>query len=174
MKISSLVVVAGASIVASAFAHASFAQATRLGTINFPTSGSAQAKPHFTRGVLFLHSFEYDSAATEFKKAEAVDPGYAMAYWGEAMTKTHAVWNEQDVPAAREILNRFAPTAAARNAKAPTHREQMYMNAIETLYGDGSKERRDTLYSSAMKQIVNAHPDDDEAKAFYALSLLGL
>jgi tetratricopeptide (TPR) repeat protein len=152
----------------------SSAQGARLGTVDFPTSGSAEAKPHFIRGVLFLHSFEYDSAAREFRRAESADPGFAMAYWGEAMTHTHPVWNEQDLAAARGILAKLGASPAARKAKAPTHREQMYLDAVETLYGEGSKEKRDTLYSAAMKKIVDAHPEDTEAKAFYALSLLGL
>lgn len=164
----------GMVIAVTACSAPSSAQPARLGTIDFPTSGSGEAKPHFIRGVLFLHSFEYDSAANEFRRAQAADPGFAMAYWGEAMTKTHPVWNEQDVNSARAILGRLASTPAARKAKAPTSREQEYLEAVEILYGEGSKPRRDTLYSNAMKRIVDAHPDDLEAKAFYSLSLIGL
>ena len=40
-----------------------------------------------------------------------------MAFWGEAMTKNHPVWMEQDLGAARRILERLAPAAAARVAK---------------------------------------------------------
>jgi tetratricopeptide (TPR) repeat protein len=156
------------------FPIACSAQPAKLGTIDFPTSGSPAAQPHFIRGVLFLHSFEYESAAEEFREAQHLDSGFAMAYWGEAMTYTHPVWNEQDVAAARQVLNRLASTAEARKAKARTHREQMYLAAVESLYGDGSKARRDTTYSAAMQQLVGAHPDDMEAQAFYALSLLGL
>lgn len=158
----------------TACSTSSSAQAARLGTVDFPSSGFAAAKPHFVRGVLFLHSFEYDSAATEFRKAQAADSAFALAYWGEAMTHTHPVWNEQDHPAAIVILQRLGTTAAARRAKAPTHREKMYLDAVEILYGAESKPKRDTLYSDAMKLIVDAHPEDDEAKAFYALSLIGL
>lgn len=150
------------------------AQESRLGTIDFPTSGAALAQPRFVRGVLFLHSFEYDSAAHEFREAQRLDPGFAMAYWGEAMTHTHPVWNEQDAATARKALARLAPTRDARKTKAPTPREQAYLDAVEILYGDGSKPRRDTLYSAAMERVAKAYPADMEAQAFYALSLLGL
>ncbi|HYN79967.1 MAG TPA: hypothetical protein VES88_00580 [Gemmatimonadaceae bacterium] len=150
------------------------AQPSRLGTIDFPTSGSASAQPHFIRGVLFVHSFEYDSAAHEFRVAQRLDPGFAMAYWGEAMTYTHPVWDEQDAAAGRKALARLAPTREARKARAPTPREQTYLDAVEILYSDGSKPRRDTLYSSAMERIAKAYPPDMEAQAFHALSLLGL
>src|SRR5688572_27186426 len=73
----------------------------RLGTIDFPTSGAPNAQPHFRRGLLYLHSFEYDSAAKAFRQAQQVDPAFALAYWGEAMTYTHPVWFQQDLAAAR-------------------------------------------------------------------------
>ena len=155
-------------------ASACSAQASRLGTIDFPTSGSAPAQPYFIRGVLFLHSFEYDSAAHEFREAERRDPKFAMAYWGEAMTYTHPVWNEQDLAAARKALARLAPTRQARKPTALTAREQAYLDAVEILYGEGSKPQRDTLYAAAMDRLSRAYPTDMEAQAFHALSLLGL
>ena len=146
----------------------------RLGTIVFPTSASGQAQEAFLEGVLYLHSFEYQSAERAFRRAQQLDPGFVMAHWGEAMTYTHPVWNEQDVSSARSTLERLGPTAEARRASAPTPREQGYLDAVEALYGPGSKPRRDTLYALAMERLVRAQPADLEAKAFYSLALLGL
>jgi tetratricopeptide (TPR) repeat protein len=148
--------------------------AQTLGTISFPNSGNAAAQSPFIRGMLFLHSFEYVSAAAAFREAQGADPGLALAYWGEAMTHTHQVWNEQNLAAAHAILGRLAPDPAARRSKAKTHREQMYMDAVEALYGEGTKSRRDTLFARAIERLTAAHPDDDEAKVFHALALLGL
>ncbi len=150
------------------------AQDERLGTIDFPTSSAPEAQPHFIRGVLYLHSFEYSSAAEAFREAQKLDPDFAMAYWGEAMTYTHPLWNEQDVDSARAVLVRLGPTPEARQAKASSQREKDYLTAVEVLYGEGSKAERDTAYSLAMKDLMDAYPEDDEAKAFYAVSLLGL
>jgi tetratricopeptide (TPR) repeat protein len=161
-------------VVLPALLLASNAQAQQLGTIQFPTSASGTTQAAFIRGVLFLHSFEYESAASAFREAQRLSPDFALAYWGEAMTYTHPVWNEQDVGKAREALGRLAPNAASRRVKAGTPREQLYMDAIEQLYGPGAKPKRDTLYARAMEQLAAAHPDDDEAQAFYSLSLLGL
>jgi tetratricopeptide (TPR) repeat protein len=146
----------------------------QLGTIRFPNSGNPAAQPHFNRGVLLLHSFHYPEAADAFRQAQRADPGFALAYWGEALTHTHQVWNQQDVVAARAALTRLAPTVEARRAKAATARERMYLAAAEALYGDGAKPRRDTLYAGALETLVRAYPDDDEAKVFYAVALLGL
>jgi tetratricopeptide (TPR) repeat protein len=150
------------------------AQTQRLGTISFPNSGPPAAQQPFVRGVLLLHSFEYDDAAAAFREAQRLAPGFALAYWGEAMTQTHPVWNEQDLDTARAILARLAPTPEARSARARTPRERAYMEAVDILYGEGSKARRDTLYSGAMARLAAAYPRDLEAQAFYALSLLGL
>ncbi|HEX5005311.1 MAG TPA: hypothetical protein VFV65_08335 [Gemmatimonadales bacterium] len=152
------------------------AQEPRLGTISFPTSTAVPAaQAAFERGVLFLHSFEYASAATAFQEAQRLDPGFAMAYWGEAQSLNHPVWNQQDRDGAQAVLARLAPTPEERAARAPTDRERQYLAAIEKLFGpDGSKPRRDTLYGAAMEALATAYPDDVEAQAFYALSLLGL
>ncbi len=149
------------------------AQTADLGTISFPTSGAERAQPHLIRGVLLLHSFEYDDAAEAFREAQRLDPDFAMAYWGEAMTYNHSLWGEQDRAAALETLKRLGPTPAARGAKAPTPREKRYLEAVEILYGEGSKLERDLAYSEAMRRLHESYPEDDEAKAFYALSILG-
>ena len=87
-----------------------------LGRIAFPTSGSAQAQPAFVRGVLLLHSFEYDDAIDAFRRARQTDPGFAMAYWGEALSYNQPLWYNENVDKARAVLGRLAPTRAARQA----------------------------------------------------------
>ena len=86
------------------------------GTVRFANSGNAAAQASFGRGLAQLHNFEYDTAAAFFREAQAADPGFAMAYWGEAMTYNHPVWFEQDAAKARAVLARLGPTPAARAA----------------------------------------------------------
>src|SRR5262249_28145535 len=85
-----------------------------LGRTDFPTSGSPAGQQHFLRGLLLLHSFEFDDAAEEFRVAEKIEPGFAMAYWGEAMTYNHPLWMEQDRDAALAALNKLAATHEQR------------------------------------------------------------
>ena len=150
-----------------------FAQSNDLGVIDFPTSGSPEAQKYFIRGVLLMHSFEYRDAGAEFKKAREIEPGFAMAYWGEAMTHNHPVWNQQNKSAAKKIMKGLASTAEERMKKVPTQREKEYWRALEVLYGDGDKISRDYAYSEAMKQLYEKYPEDLEAASFYALSTLG-
>ena len=150
------------------------ARTQELGIIDFPTSGSAAAQPLFIKGVLLMHSFEYDDAREAFVEAQKADPAFAMAYWGEAMTFNHAVWQQTSQDQAKAALARLAPTAEARRAKAPTEKEKDWLSSVEKLYGPGDKPARDAAYGEAMKRMADKYPSDDEVKAFYALSLLGL
>jgi len=68
--------------------------AGELGRADFATSGSPEAQKHFLRGLLLLHSFEFGDAAEEFRAAQKIEPGFAMAYWGEALTYNHPLWAE--------------------------------------------------------------------------------
>lgn len=144
-----------------------------LGRLEFQTSASPAAQAHFLRGVAALHSFWYDEAADEFRAAQKAEPGFALAYWGEAMTHTHPIWSEEDLAAARAALARLAPTPAARAAKAPTEREKAWLAAAEALYEDEDKASRQRAYSEAMRRIHEQDPEDVEAGSFYALSLIG-
>ncbi|MFU8811728.1 MAG: hypothetical protein ACNA78_02105 [Balneolaceae bacterium] len=150
-----------------------------LGDVHFPNSGAEEAQEPFIRGLLFLHNFEYRDAAASFREAQAIDPDFAMAYWGEAMTKNQPIWFRQQRDEAVEILNRYASTPGERLRKIPTDRERGYLQALEILFGtvpeteNLSKEERDFAYRDAMRDLHEAHPDDLEARSFYGLSMLG-
>jgi tetratricopeptide (TPR) repeat protein len=144
-----------------------------LGRLEFANSGAAEAQQAFVRGVLLLHSFEFDDACEAFQEARRIDPDFALAVWGEAMTHNHPLWRQQDRAAALAALATYAPSREARLAKAPSERERGYLEAVEILYGEGSKHERDAAYEMAMAALSARYPDDLEAKAFYALSILG-
>ncbi|MFL0357171.1 hypothetical protein ACI5KX_11920 [Erythrobacter sp. GH1-10] len=132
-----------------------------------------EAKAHFLRGLALLHNFEYRRAATAFESAQKADPDFVMAYWGEAMTYNHPLWQEQDRDAALAVLARLGATPEARQAKVRSPREAMWLNAIETLYGEGTKEERDHLYLARMRALFEADPSDIDARAFTGLAILG-
>ncbi len=142
------------------------ASAQSLGETEFPNSGAAEAQEPFLRGLLLLHSFEYDDAREAFQEARRLDPGFAMAAWGEAMTHNHPVWQQQDRDAALAALD-----GVGRANTTP--RERAYLATLDVLYGDGAKEDRDDAYAEAMRQLAERFPDDLDARAFYALSILG-
>src|SRR5438132_3464491 len=143
------------------------------GEVAFVNSGPAAAQSDFLHGLAQLHNFEYDDAAEHFRKAQQVAPDCALDFWGEAMTKNHALWHEEDVPAAGLILKRLGLSPAARLAKATTVREKIYLQSVEVLFSDGTKDERDRRYESVLAELHRKFPEDVDAAAFYALSILG-
>lgn len=148
--------------------------AQQLGAITFPNSGAPAAQAAFIEGVKALHSFEFDSAAEAFRRAQKADATFALAFWGEAMSYNHPLWAQQDIEAARKALDRLAPTHAARRALAKRPKERAFLEAMQVLYfAPGDKLARDRAYSEAMAEMHARWPDDHEVAIWYALSLLG-
>lgn len=147
----------------------------RVGTefMVFETTAQGEARERFLHGLALLHNFEYDRAAAAFRASQAADPGFVMAYWGEAMTYNHPLWEEQDREAALAVLARLGATPQERAAKARSPREAMWLAAIETLYGAGTKEERDRLYLASMRALHETDPSDIDARAFTGLAILG-
>jgi tetratricopeptide (TPR) repeat protein len=156
-----------AMLAISSLAATSSAQQSKLGQVNFATTGSEKAQSHFLRGLAALHSFWFEEALDEFRQSTTIDPDFVMGYWGEAMAYNHPLWAEQDTEAARKTVAKIKDTSKI------TPRERAYVDAVRSLYGEGDKLTRDKAYSAAMEKVYRAYPDDLEAACFYSLSLLG-
>lgn len=142
-----------------------------------PSPAAVKGPAHasaFAEGLYLLHNFEYERAATAFRRAQAQDPGNVMAYWGEAMTYNHPLWAFQDTERARAVLQRLGPTPEARRAKARTPREQAWLGTVEALYGEGDKLARDRAYHDKLARLFDSNPRDIDARAFLGLATLGL
>lgn len=150
-------------------AHENDAPPLILGILDFPNSGADDAQDAFDRGVKLLHSFEFEDARDAFLDAQAIDPGFVMAIWGEAMTRNYPIWANQERDEGLEALSKLAP----RGARKATAREERYLDAVFTLYGEGAKPIRDIAYMNAMQKMYEDYPLDLEAAAFYSLSILG-
>ena len=143
-----------------------------LGVVTFENSGAAEAQPMFLRGLALLHSFEYGEAAESFRAAQGVDPGFAMAYWGEALTYSHPLWGQDDAAAARAVLARLAPTPAERLARAGSARERAYGAAIEAYFMAADHATRARAFADSMRAVAARYPDDIDAAAFAALAVM--
>src|SRR5262247_586762 len=115
-----------------------------LGTINFPTSAKPAAQAPFLVGTKALYNFEFDIAAEAFQQSQKADPGFALAYWGEAMSYNHPLWAERDL-----------------------------VESLDVLFGAGDKLARDIAYAGVMGKLHTKYPADDEIACLYALALLG-
>jgi len=146
---------------------------TQLGLVHFPVSCGAAVQKPFARGVALLHSFWYEEAEKEFEEIAKDDPRCAMAHWGVAMSIWHQLWNQPDEKVIAHGLDEVHKAQKLENGVSP--REKAYIDAISAFYSDSVKldhRARAKAYSAAMKKVYEGYPDDHEAAAFYALSLL--
>src|SRR5882762_6530690 len=144
--------------------------AEQLGTVHFPVSCTASSQKAFERGVALLHSFWYEEAEKEFAQTSKDDTACAMAHWGVAMSLWHQLW---DRPNAATVKRGMAELKKAKSLHPTTDRERDYIAALRAFYRKkGDHEERAKAYSQAMEGLYQHYPDDREAAAFYALSLL--
>jgi tetratricopeptide (TPR) repeat protein len=144
----------------------------QVGTVSFPTSCAPVVQSQFERGVALLYSFEYELAYAQFEEVAKKDPHCAVAYWGQAMTLYHQLW---DRPSKAALAQGAELLAKARSFNPPTARERDYIQALSVFYSDTDTldhNQRADAYSKAMEGVYERYPNDREAGVFYALSLL--
>jgi tetratricopeptide (TPR) repeat protein len=147
----------------------------RLGRIEFNNSGSPEAQESFINGVLALHNFWYPVARESFRKAREIDPDFAMAYWGEAMSHNRTFWQRQDKEAALKVLNELSDSEEGRLKGNLSEVEKDFIRSLSILYGEEeSKLKRDQAYLAFMEKMYYSYPENHEVAAFYALAMLGV
>jgi tetratricopeptide (TPR) repeat protein len=142
----------------------------QVGTVHFPSSCSANVTKPIERGVAMLHSFWYEEAEKQFVQIEKDDPKCAIARWGVAMSLWHQLWNRPD----RTTLEQGGAELKKARALHATEREHGYILALSSFYSHPGRpyQRRVEAYAKAMERVQRQNPEDHEAAAFYALSLL--
>jgi tetratricopeptide (TPR) repeat protein len=162
-------------VFALGFASIQSPSPSRVGTVNFPTSCSSAAQPHIERGVALLHSFQYEEAAHEFEAAAVRDSSCAMCHWGKAMTRFHPLWGEW--PTAEVFAAARQDVTRAQHTGSLTSRERGYIAAAAAFFNaTPGTDRRGRLraYARQFEVLHRQFPEDGEAAAFYALSLVTL
>jgi tetratricopeptide (TPR) repeat protein len=143
----------------------------RLGSVSFPVSCSPSVRAPFNRGVALLHDFWYEEAQWQFEQIAKTDPDCAMAHWGIAMSLFHQIWDRPDEHA---VAHGWTEMQAAQKHPAKTAREREYIAALSSFFQPDQRDYqlRIESYAAAMGTLYSHHPQDTDAGAFYALSLL--
>jgi tetratricopeptide (TPR) repeat protein len=139
-----------------------------LGALHFEISGGTpEARQHFNRGLLALHSFWYDEAIHQFEAAIDADKTFAMAYWGLAMSHSKLLWGDDDLDAGRDALARMPGPNLL-----PPH-DQAWVVAALSLFRSANLDVRASRreFLTVMEQLHQKFPDDESA-LFLALALL--
>jgi hypothetical protein len=144
----------------------------RLGKVSFPISCAPASQQGFNRGVALMHSFQYEDAEAQFVEITKSDPSCAMAHWGIALSYFHQIWERPQEPV---LARGHEQMEMAQKLGAKTERERDYIAALALFYDNPTNTdymKRVTAYSDAMGKLYAKYPKDEEAGAFYALSLL--
>ena len=151
-----------------------------MGSHHHPiTTSSADAQRYFDQGLIIDFAFNHAESARSFRAAQTLDPAAAMAYWGEALAlgpNINVTSNGKAVMADDERRNAYAAisNAKARMADA-SEAERDYIMALATRYnGDPSTAREplDIAYMNAMRALHKKYPQDDDAAALFAESIM--
>lgn len=155
-----------------------------MGKVDFAiTTNSKEAQAFFNQGVAQLYGFWFIEAERSFLQATRLDPGAAMAYWGIAMAApgTFIPMYQLAVspnpkltavapPNSSESLARTAILKAQTFHDSITPRERLHIEAVAARHNPELLDP-EAAYVAAMRRIVEAFPDDPEAKSILALAL---
>ena len=172
LSLRSLLALGFALVSCAAAAQSSAVQSASpgLGKVSFLVSCKPEVRSDFERGVALLHSFQYAAAEKSFREVSQRDPQCAMAWWGLGMSIYHPLWDGADE---KTISRGLGYAEKARSIGTRDARERAYINALWIFYTHRG-DRRLIDYSHALAELCKHYPEDGEAQAFYALSLLAL
>src|SRR5690606_17090534 len=145
-----------------------------LGTHHYSiTTSNPQAQRYFDQGLRLYYAFNHQEAIRAFTEAVRLDPACAMCHWGVALALGPNINAPMDPTAVEPAL---AALEQARKGQA-SDVERAMIDALAARYTTPPPEDRSTLdqtYADAMAKVVRQYPDNHEAAALYAESLMDL
>ena len=137
------------------------------------SSANAEAQAYFNQGIRLMYAFAKEDAARAFREAWKRDPDCAICYWGEAWSwgsYLNGPMRPFEAPHAYAAIEEAVARLSHANAT-----EQAYIEAMRPRYvEDFDPEKRrdqDEAYADAMRQLVEAYPNDLDAATLYADAL---
>lgn len=146
-----------------------------LGNHTFPVStANPQAQRFIDQGVNLAYAFNHAEARRAFREAARLDPGLAMAYWGQALVlgpNINAVMESAEEPQAYELLQE-----ARKRMETASPREQALIGALSRRYSGRAEDRtaNDKAYAEAMREVHRQFPDDLDVATLYVESMMDL
>ncbi len=133
------------------------------------------AQNYFDQGLRWLWAFNHAEAIRAFREGERLDPSCAMCAWGIAFASGPNINAAMDAPGLDTA--RAAIARARKLVSSVSARERRLIEALAARYASTDANARaqlDTAYALAMKNVVAADPEDDEARTLYADALMNL
>jgi tetratricopeptide repeat protein len=133
------------------------------------------AQQYFDQGLRLVYGFNHAEAIRSFTRATELDPSCAMCFWGIAYAYGPHVNAGMDSASGVKAYE-AAQKAVALSAKASPW-EQGYVRAVAARYArvpPANRASLDSAYSRAMAEVSRTNPNDLDAAALYAESLMDL
>jgi tetratricopeptide (TPR) repeat protein len=147
-----------------------------LGTYTMPvTSDSEEAKRFFNQGLNLYYGFNHLEAFRSFKEAARLDPDFAMAYWGQALSLGPNINLAMDPADAGVVYE--AVVKAQERAESVTVKEKLLIKAVASRYTKEAPADRtplDKAYAETMKKVTLQFPADADVVSLYAEALMDL
>ena len=146
-----------------------------LGRHVFPVSTrSKQSQLFVNQGMNLAYGFNHAEAGRSFREAARLDPGLAMAYWGQALVlgpNINAPMAPEDEPKAYELAQKALSLKGRASA-----RERAYLEALAQRYSGKAEDRaaRDQAWADAMREVARRYPNDLDAASLFAEALMDL
>ncbi len=146
-----------------------------LGEHTFPVSThNPLAQQYINQGLNLAYAFNHAEARRAFREAARLDPGLAMAYWGQALVlgpNINALMEPNEEPQALEIVQR----AKSLMTNTPP-KEQALINALEKRYSGQAEQREanNKAYAEAMREVHQRFSDDADIAMLYVESMMDL
>jgi tetratricopeptide (TPR) repeat protein len=149
---------------------------TDLGTHQKTISSKVpEAQKYFDQGLRLVYGFNHAEAIRSFTKATELDPACAMCYWGIAYAYGPHVNAGMD-SASGVAAYQAAQKARALSNSAPAW-QRAYIEAVVARYAavpPANRAALDSAYSRAMLNVARTYPNDLDASALAAESLMDL
>ena len=143
------------------------------------TAADPNAQRYFDQGLVIDFAFNHAESARSFRAAQTLDPSCAMCFWGEALALGPNINVTSDGVVVMSDDERTTAFAAVQKAVAlkenASEAERDYIDALASRYdGDPSTERGplDLAYVDAMRELHQKYPEDDDAAALFAESMM--
>jgi hypothetical protein len=134
-----------------------------------------EAQKYFDQGLRLVYGFNHAEAIRSFTRATELDPACAMCWWGIAYAYGPHVNAGMD-SASGVIAYQAAQKARSLSSSAPPW-QRAYIEAIVARYAavpPANRASLDSAYSRAMLNVARTYPNDLDASALAAESLMDL
>jgi tetratricopeptide (TPR) repeat protein len=145
-----------------------------FGTLSYKiTTDNDLAQRYFDQGLRLTYAFNHAEAYRAFKKAQALDPGCAMCFWGEAFVLGANINAAMEGSAAQPAF--LAVTNAKARAANASERERGLIDALAKRYASDPAADQAALaqaYAEAMAALHARYPDDQDVAVLFADSVM--